>query len=414
MLKESAEPISGTEEYGTGGNGWRRRLGRSGKWNRMPATVVSQGKSGTRSTATKRRPAPGPTGVRTRRWRTRKPASAVHAGHDRLMERIEGLGPDCPAVLADALSGSRVLERSIDRLHVVREDLQRLAGTDVEIEHGDDAVRLTVGEARHLLADEGVERAFLRHHPEIRREMTHACDRIQERLDTGERVRTMPGDWQALQAEAAKAGLHPFLMPGYGPLMEQIQDHRGRLPEELARAKREHPVFEKANRRTERLADTVCSCRDRRQELLDMAAESPGSDEAFNRTGRKYRSWKRQAGRALKAGTELLDGPEPPLLHPTRRQEVATALGRIRKAAVLDGLPPRFIQDWEAFSDRAEAAVATGSSSPATRISATGWTNSSRKMPRPDCSKTMKSRPAGRCAAGGTSWKVRTGRAPVS
>ena len=358
MLKESAEPISGTEEY----RDWRQRVEAA-----FAALGEVEPDSGNSRLASEIRGAIDRDEKAVRAWSDWRAHEAAAEredrhplfmpGHDRLMERIEGLGPDCPAVLADALSGSRVLERSIDRLHVVREDLQHLAGTGRDGEHDDDAVRLTVGEARHLLADEGVERAFLRHHPEIRREMTRACDRIEEKLDARERVRTMPRDWQALQVDAAKAGLHPYLMPGYGPLMERIRKHRGRLPEELVRAKREHPVFEKANRTAERLAETVCSCRDRRQELLDMAADSPGSDKAFNRTGRKYRSWQRQVARAIEAGRKLEKGSEPPLLHPTRRQEVATALERIRKAAMFDGLPPRFIQDWEAFTDRAEAAV---------------------------------------------------------
>ena len=138
--------------------------------------------------------------------------------------------------------------------------------------------------------------------------------------------------------------------------MERIRDHRGRLPEELERVKREHPALLRANRRAEKLAATICSCRDRRQDLLEKAAESLGPGETFNGIGRKHRSWQRQAKRAIEAGKKLQEGSEPPLLHPDRRKEVAASLGRIRKAAALDGLPPRFILDWEAFTDRAKAA----------------------------------------------------------
>ncbi len=357
MLAESAEPISGTEEY----RDWQQRVEAAlagfeevepdagdSRLAREVRSVFDRDEMAARAWAD---------------WRAHEAAAKREdrhpmfmPGHDRLIERIEGLGPDRPAVLAQALSGSRVLERSIDRLHIVREDLQRLAGTDAENEHGDDAVRLTVGEARHLLADEGVERAFLRHHPEIRREVARACDGVDEKLNARERVRTMPGDWQALRAEAAKAGLHPYLMPGYGPLMERIRKHRGRLPEELARAKREHPVFEKANRRAERLAETICSCRDRRQELLERAAGKLDHGEPFLNIGRRHRNWTRQAARAIEAGKELRESTEPPLLHPDRMADVGAALERIRKAAVLDGLPPRMVQDWEAFTDRAAEA----------------------------------------------------------
>ncbi len=354
MLAESSEPISGTDEY----RNWRQRVEAA-----LAALGEVEPDAGGSPLAREIRDAIDRDEMAARAWSDWRAHEAAAKredrhplfmpGHDRLMERIEGLDPDCPAVLADALSGSRVLERSIDRLRVVREDLQRLAGTDVENEHGDDAVRLTVGEARHILADKGVERAFLRHHPEIRREMTRACDRIEERLETRDRARTLLRDWQSLRAEAAKSGLHPFLMPGYGPLMERIRIHRGQLPEELARAKREHPVFEKANRRAERLAEAICSCRDRRQELLEKAAGKLDPGEPFLNIGRRHRTWVRQAARAIEAGKELRESAEPPLLHPDRMAEVGAALGRIRNAAVLDGLPPRMVLDWEAFTDRA-------------------------------------------------------------
>ena len=357
MLAESTEPISGTDKYG--------------KWRQRVETVLAgleavEPGAGDSPLATRIRDAVDRDETAAKTWSDWRAhlAAAERAGrhplsmpgHDRLMDRIEELEPDCPAVLANALIESRQLERSVDRLHVVRKDLRRLARAGAGEETGDDATRLTAGEARTLLSDEFLERAYLAHEPEIRSEMTFACDMIEERLESGDRVRAMIEDWQLLRAEAGKAGLHPFLMPGYGAVMERIRDHRGRLPEELDRAKREHPALLKTNRRAEKLAATICSCRDRRQDLLEKAAESLGPGESFNGIGRKHRSWQRQAKRAIEAGKKLREGPEPPLLHPDRRKEVAASLGRIRKAAALDGLPPRFILDWEAFTDRAKAA----------------------------------------------------------
>ena len=356
MLAESTEPISGTADW----RSWRQRM--TAAIGGLEAMEPGAGDSPLAMRVRGAIDRDEMAGGAWSDWRALE-AAAERAGrhplflpgHDRLMERIEKLEPECPSVLANALVESRTLQRSVDRLHVVRGDLQRLAGAGVDEESSDDATRRTAREARTLLGDELLERAVLAHEPEIRAELTRACDRIEDRLESRDRVRAMQEDWQSLRAESGKAGLHPFLMPGYGAVMERIRDHRGRLPEELERAKREHPAHLKASRRAERLAETICSCRDRRQDLLEEAARTLGPDEAFLETGRKHRSWQRQAGRALKAAKELLEGPEPPLLHPARRDEAAAALRRIRKAAVLDGLPPRFIVDWEAFTDRAEA-----------------------------------------------------------
>ncbi len=357
MLAESPEPVAGTGEYAD----WRQRaeaaLARLGEAG--PDAGGSELARGIRGAFDRDEEAARAWSD----WRVREAAAEREGrhplfmpGHDRLAERIEGLGPDCPAALAGALAESRALQRSIDRLHAVREDLRRIGEDGGDAKPGGDAARQTADEARRILADEGVERAFLRRHPEVRREMARACDGIEERLVSAERVRTMLGDWQSLQSEAGKARLNPFLMPGYGSLMERIREHRGRLPEELARAKREHPALERSSRRARRLLETIRSCRDRRQDLLETADGRLGPGEPFHGIGRKHGSWQRRAARALRAGKELLEGPEPPLLHPALGREAAAAVRRIRKAPALDGFPPRFILDWEAFADRAARA----------------------------------------------------------
>ena len=357
MLAESTEPIPGTDEYGR----WRQRVETA--LAGLEAVEPGAGDSPLAISAKDAIDRDEKAARTWSDWRVHEAAAEragrhprFMSGHDRLMKRIEGLGPDCPAVLADVVRESRVLKRSIDRLHAVRGDLRRLARTGTDEEFSDDAARLTASEARTLLGDELLGRAVLAHEPEIRAEMTRACDRIEERLNSRDRVRAMLEDWQSLRAEAGKDGLHPFFMPGYGAVMERIRDHRGRLPEELERAKSEHPALLGANRRAEELAETVCSCRARRQELLEIAAKCLGPGEGFDRIGRIHLSWQRRAARAIEAGKKLQEGPEPPLLHPDRRKEAAAALGRIRNAAVLDGLPPRFILDWEVFTDRAKAA----------------------------------------------------------
>ena len=125
------------------------------------------------------------------------------------------------------------------------------------------------------------------------------------------------------------------------------------------------------------------------------AAERLRPGETLSETGRKYRSWQRQAARAIEAGKKLQEGSEPPLLHPARRKEVEASLGRIRNAAALDGLPPRFIIDGRPSPTGRRQLAATGSSSPATRTSATGWTGSGRTTTRPEPSPT--GRPSNAC-----------------
>ena len=412
MLAESPEPVSGTGEY----RDWRQRV---------EAALAGLGEvepdAGDSPLAREIREAIDQDEKAARAWsdwqaheeagmrEDRHPL--FMPGHGRLMERIEGLGPECPAVLANAFQQSQVLQRSIDRLHVVREDLQRLARTDAEIEHGDDAVRLTAGEARYLLADEGVGRAFLRHHPEIRREMTRACDRIEAGLETRDQARTMLPDWQALRAEAAKAGLHPFLMPGYGPLMERIRKHRGRLPEELARAKREHPVFEKANRRAERLAEAICSCRDRRQDLLEKAAGKLDPGEPFLNIGRKHRSWQRLAGAGHRGreGTAGKSRTAAPASGPDVRGRRGSRTHPQRRSARWIAAPPG--SGLGGFhrpcgrSGRSQVLRSRlrGPLRPDAR-------DQSGAAPRPEGSCPMKPRPAGRCGRCGTLWTGKRGR----
>ena len=64
--------------------------------------------------------------------------------------------------------------------------------------------------------------------------------------------------------------------------------HLGRLPEEPERAKREHPALLRSNHRVEKLAETICSRRDLRQDLLEKAARTLRPGDAFVETCRRH------------------------------------------------------------------------------------------------------------------------------
>ena len=357
MLRNSAEPVAVAEDW----QSWRNRVetALAGLEAMEPGAGGSEFAREFRDTIERDKN----TAAVWTDWREHQAAAdraGVHPlampGHGPLMDRIAAIGSEpgnaleCPPMLGEALRESRELELMIARAGILRDTLRRFGKRGAGRKVGDDVMRGTVAEVQDIVADDRLE-GLLR--PEDRAAMTRECGRIEAGIRTREQVRAIQADWRALETDARETGQSPFHRPGSADLVARIRGHDGRLPPELAAVKRESRAFERSSRKAGTLVDGIARCREDRRALLERAAGSRRAESPFRESGRRYTAWTRRVDRAVKAGNALLGGRNAERIHPETRAALEAGLDRIGKAADHDDLPPAFLRDWEAFTDRA-------------------------------------------------------------
>ena len=107
-------------------------------------------------------------------------------------------------------------------------------------------------------------------------------------------------------------------------------------------------------RDTQKLADRLDACLERRDRLLERAENELPSYSPVVGLGREHARWERQTSRAIEAGRGLLgDARHAPHLDALGgRDRIELDVHRLERAAVLDRLPAHFAAGWEKLEDR--------------------------------------------------------------
>ena len=296
-------------------------------------------------------------------------AGHIHSFHapgtEALADRIAALEEqvaqplEMPGLLRMGLDDHREKAEEWSRIRECREDLARLAkrpepGSEEWLRDARDAARA----AKAILVDGTMGRAHGLTGTPIGEEIEGNAVALVRELRIHDASERLLRDWAEHAGAAAGEGLHPFHAPGYDALLDRIRDHEGkageRLPAPLARVLEEHEALVRADREARKLAGRLDACLEKRDALLERAKQKLFSQQPVVELGWRYARWRREAGRALGSGRELLgnDRYADHLSALGGRATIERAVERIEHAAVLDHLPTRVVAACETLDDR--------------------------------------------------------------
>ena len=288
------------------------------------------------------------------------PGSAALADRTAALEKQVAQPLEMPGLLRIGLDDHREKAEEWSRIRECRADLARLVkrpepGSEEWLRDARDAARA----AAAILNDGIMCRAHGLTGTAMGEEIEGNAVALVRELRIHDASETLLRDWAEHAGAAAEEGLHPFHAPGYDALLDRIRDHDEReagkrMPAPLAGVLEEHEPLVRADREARKLAGRLDACLEKRDALLERAKQKLFSQQPVVELGWRYARWRREAGRALGSGRELLENDRyaAHLAALGGRPKIERAVERIERAAVLDHLPAEVVAACETLDDR--------------------------------------------------------------